>query len=853
MEKELTTRATGFGIRTGDVSGGVIAIDLDGFSASDLVEKIQGERGLPESTTWTSCKDGRTQILYQIPDEYRDRLKDFTRMSIKSWGDYQCKEGEQLELRYNKMQSVLPFSYHPETGMYKWTMHPLYGKVAIAPRFILDLVVGDLTDPASETFSDKKQSNPRVDKTFIGNRWEQYLDEFEYRPYDSIPLVNCLSPTHRDLVQTGVGQGGRDNTATAIAMDAVGCEQWLNKNGQAYDGSAEDIVREFCSRCSPPLSNKDATRIYKSAQKKNGKSSIEEKVGDNGLKAIVASHFWKQEKANYYQQSDRTKADQVKRQDTDDSDKPTRLNDKALIKYCRDRLNLRYNEITREIEIDGECLSIEPYLYLVDKHDVTAGKDKAADIFMMVAKENTYNPVKDYLESLTTKPISITNLASRYLGTENPLYDLFIEKMLIGAVARAYQAGCKLDTALVLQGEQGIGKSSFFDVLGGDYFDDSMGNGSDKDDLLTLHRSWIQEWGELDRIFGKKAVGEVKSFLSKRRDNFREPYARKTECFPRHSIIVGSVNDASFLNDSTGARRFWVVPVETSEIDIPQLKKERDQIWAAAVQAYKAGKTWWLTKEEEAQSAINNQQFQIKDEWQVIIEDYLSDNQEVTVRDILENALGLDKKDMGKGDQMRVTSSLITMGWKKTRKMVNGKRQYIWTAPPASPTQPAKDKVSHPKTPPQRGVVPPASPTQHNSETLMDKHSPSQKNDYQAKERQHLKIGETGETGEANLDEQGSVATAPPQSKGEAGQAGEPIDKTIPVEAGDKLIHRAWNGQIITSTVERIETKKVKAAPLSSDKKMIQNIHLNNAPYISSDSDDLIEIKDQWGKIKWQH
>ena len=460
------------------------------------------------------------------------------------------------------------------------------------------------------------------------------------------------------------------------------------------------------------------------------------------------------------------------------TDKETRLSDKELIQYCRERLNLRYNEMTREIEIDGKIVPTEPYLYLVDKHDITVGKDKATDIFMMVAKENTYNPVKDYLESLTCENFDITNLATRYLGTENPLYDLFIEKMLIGAVARAYQAGCKLDTALVLQGEQGIGKSSFFDVLGGDYFDDSMGNGSDKDDLLTLHRSWIQEWGELDRIFGKKAVGEVKSFLSKRRDNFREPYARKTECFPRHSIIVGSVNDASFLNDSTGARRFWVVPVEASEIDIPQLKKERDQIWAAAVQAYKAGRTWWLTKDEESQSAINNQQFQIRDEWQCTIEDFLGFSTQTTVHEILANALNMSPRDMDKGSQMRVSSILRSMGWIKKQKTVEGKRAYVWIAPPAPPTSPQTKGDAVSKTQSQIDIAPPAPPAPPFSETLT-----SNSNEGCASEKTQLsKTNNEGDAGDVNSSHAKDTAITPPQSKRDASNAGDAGDAAKPFE-----------------------------------------------------------------------
>mgnify|MGYP006426333989 CR=1 FL=1 len=455
------------------------------------------------------------------------------------------------------------------------------------------------------------------------------------------------------------------------------------------------------------------------------------------------------------------------------SDKPTRLDVKELIEYCEENLSLRYNELTREIEVDGKELSYEPYLYLVKEHNILVGKDKALDVFMMVAKENPFNPVKDYLESLTVAPIDITNLATRYLGTEDQLYNLFVEKMLIGAVARAYEPGCKLDTALVLQGEQGVGKSSFFDVLGGEFFDDSMGNGNDKDELLTLHRSWIQEWGELDRIFGKKAVGQVKSFLAKRRDTLREPYGRKTETFARHSIIVGSVNDSSFLNDPTGDRRFWVIPVGNNKINIPLLKEERDQIWSAAVEAYKAGVSWWLSDEDEKRSSENNKQFQIKDEWQTTIEDYLGLSNRTTVQEILANAFNFSPKDMDKGSQMRVSGIMKAMGWEKKRQLVDGKRHVYWVASdacatPTTPTTPTTSRCATSETPSYQGVATPTTPTTPISVTL--KQDDADEED--GKEIQSLKTGVSGVSPVENSDQQGISACATPRSDSGTGVSG---------------------------------------------------------------------------------
>ena len=291
-EKHYHGYASGYGLRLGDASGGLIALDIDGASVQQLLNAIAKDE-LPSTPMWTSGKPGRYQILFQIPDKYREQLKECYRTVLTTWNGYHCQEGEQLEIRYNGHQSVLPFSYHPETGKYEWLMSPEETPVAIAPDWLIRLAIGELTDPAEPKLPDPPQQQPKQ------NRWELYLENFEYRSHESIPLINCLSRDHRDLVASGVGEGNRDNTAIAIAMDAVGCEQWLTTNGQAYEGSADEIIRDFCSRCCPPLGDKDINRIYKSAQKGSKGSAIAHHYGDDALKAVVASYFWDKEKGSF--------------------------------------------------------------------------------------------------------------------------------------------------------------------------------------------------------------------------------------------------------------------------------------------------------------------------------------------------------------------------------------------------------------------------------------------------------------------------------------------------------------------------------------------------------------------------
>ena len=361
-----------------------------------------------------------------------------------------------------------------------------------------------------------------------------------------------------------------------------------------------------------------------------------------------------------------------------------RLSTDKLIEYVRTqyRDRLKLNVLQQRIELDSNEMLVEmAYLHLAEHDGIDCTKNKAADVFDSIAKENQYNPVRTYLDTVATKvaPIDLDNLSVRYFGTSNPLYDIFLKKTLIAAVARAYEPGCKHDTTLVLQGEQGVGKSSFFDILGGDWFDDSMGDGRTKDDLIILHKSWLQEWGEIERVFGKRQAGEIKAFLTRKKDLFRPPYGRTALNFPRRSIIVGSVNDGQFLVDPTGNRRYWVIPIAIDKIDLNKLKEERDAVWSAAVEAYRQGQPWWLSDVEESLSASNNRIFEVVDEWQGAIANYLKQREQVSITELLLQVFDYQLGQIQRRDQMRVANILTNLNWKKAgQKQHQGKRQVVW-------------------------------------------------------------------------------------------------------------------------------------------------------------------------------
>lgn len=348
---------------------------------------------------------------------------------------------------------------------------------------------------------------------------------------------------------------------------------------------------------------------------------------------------------------------------------------------------LRYNRLFSRVELRGEPFdpATAKINFVVDHGlKLRSSREDVSDCVVKLAKQNEYHPVREYLEDCYlrqgTDSKILEGFARRYFDSEQAIHQIALVKFLISAVARAYEPGCQVDAALILQGSQGTGKSTFFRTLASpDWFDDSFGNANDKDERLKLHCAWMLEWAELESIFKRKDVSQVKAFITTKIDKIRPPYGRSVETMARSSVFCGTTNQTDFLSDSTGNRRFWVIPVE-KEIDIAQLKKERDQIWAAATALYKSGQIWHLTSDESGLMSESRKQYEATDTWEDTILDWLEGKEEVSVQDILSNLLGLDLNQQDKRYQMRVRDVLIRANWRQRPNPVfhKGKRVRTW-------------------------------------------------------------------------------------------------------------------------------------------------------------------------------
>jgi predicted P-loop ATPase len=344
---------------------------------------------------------------------------------------------------------------------------------------------------------------------------------------------------------------------------------------------------------------------------------------------------------------------------------------------------LRYNQMKSLIELSGQPLDLNQVrLRIALEFDVDVPMQDALSIVEGLAKENSYHPVEDYLDGLAQQYPQpdltiLDDLAFRYFGTDEPLHNLYLRKTLIAAVARVKQPGCKHDTATILIGGQGIGKSTFWEKLfGRDWFTDELGDANEKDELMKLHRFWALEWAEFETVYKRKDVSSLKKFMTTRIDPIRIPYSRSHGEYPRQSVLVGTTNEEEILADPTGSRRFLIIPVH-KRIPVDQLEEEREQIWAAAYVLYRSGETWYLNSEDSAQQEEMNEDYQTEDPWQEIIAKYIGNQVEITATEIFQH-LQIDPVHQDMAFRKRIASVLRSLKWKSTRKRINGVQVRVW-------------------------------------------------------------------------------------------------------------------------------------------------------------------------------
>lgn len=320
-----------------------------------------------------------------------------------------------------------------------------------------------------------------------------------------------------------------------------------------------------------------------------------------------------------------------------------------------------------------------------------------------VTDDRRYHPIKEYLSALPEWDgvERVDSLLIDYFGAENNAYTRAVtRKTLCAAVQRVYHPGIKFDTMLVLNGGQGIGKSTLIKKLAGEWFSDSLILSDTKDSKTAaekLQGYWILEIGELAGL--RKAEEEtLKGFLSRQNDIYRAAFGRRTAQHPRQCIFIGTTNaESGYLRDTTGGRRFW--PVETPGTGVKKswdlTHEEVDQIWAEVIVRVNEGERLYLTKDEEALAKEEQIKAMETDEKEGLIRDFLEtalpenwDDMDLFARrnwltgegvraegkqvrdcictlEIWCECFGKDRSSMNRSDSASIISALIKLGWAK--------------------------------------------------------------------------------------------------------------------------------------------------------------------------------------------
>jgi len=343
---------------------------------------------------------------------------------------------------------------------------------------------------------------------------------------------------------------------------------------------------------------------------------------------------------------------------------------------------LRFNSFTQRVEMtDGVPINRQKSIQITDIDitniiiwfaeyiNMTVSEGDVYRVIDSIAAENSYHPVRDYLKSLTWDGDErIPAFFPIIFGAKDtPATRIFAKDFLVGSVARIMDPGCKNDDVLILQGSQGILKSTSLRVLfGKDYFCDTPFDFGSQNGYLTMIGNWCIEIAELSQFRRADAL-KAKAFFSQRTDEYRKPWGRNTVIVPRSCVFVGTTNQMKFLDDPTGNRRYMPIIVPKIHLDI--LEEERDQIWAEAMVKYedciKTGEGWWFDSRNADVCSVQNQHFD-EDAWEDLILKYVVefDVSVIHTQTIVDEVLKLESSQITNFAKTRIRSIMEHIGWK---------------------------------------------------------------------------------------------------------------------------------------------------------------------------------------------
>jgi len=380
--------------------------------------------------------------------------------------------------------------------------------------------------------------------------------------------------------------------------------------------------------------------------------------------------------------------------------------------------SIRFNGLTKQVEITAELfkdvssnvLATDVMNWMDRKWQVTANRTQIEDQLLLIARRNEYNPVAEYLRAVKwdRKPRIDTWLID-YCGAEDTDFNRRVGAMwMISACARGLVPGSKVDTVLILEGRQGVGKSKAASVLAGSWFSDSPLVIGNKDSMQMASYRWIIELAELASLRASETESQ-KAFISARVDNYRPPYGKAPEEFKRYAVFIGSTNQGEYLPDETGNRRYW--PVAVGECDTIRLRADRDQLWAEAAYRYLhadlnpslahpecPGERWWFeTETEQDMAALVVEKRRPENTWAGLIREWSRRNsvgvnvrRQWTLAEIAKSALDIEIEKLP-GRQKGISAAIKEAGLLPT---LGDEGQPMWRLPEGTSPEIAESSTS---------------------------------------------------------------------------------------------------------------------------------------------------------------
>lgn len=580
------------GLATGSVSQNVFVIDLDidedrGIDGYHSLEDWQREHGdFPE--TWTAITGRGGYHLY-----YRGNGKIKNRAGII----------DGVDIRGNGGYVVAPPSIHKNGNRYEWEYSPDEFEIAKAD-----------------------------------NNVEYFLNHDDHRQSASFTMPNIVS----------AGQRNQMLFRFACMMQAKG----------ASDQSVfAATMAENESSCSPPLTEQEVRIIVSSATKYDKGKPIH--IDSEGVATrenkddVIGNPEWVLSFLDC-------------NHDKDGNIKSVKqfVHNFEIVMDKDDRFagKIRFNEFAQQLYLCGNVpWEKEDNCRAWSSHDDSAlfslvqadyglkSRQDFADALKNVSMRNKFHPVRELLDSLTWDGKEhIRSLLPEYLGAEDSDYTYQVMRLwMLGAVSRVYKPGNKFDYTIILQGSQGIGKSTFLKQLAMDdsWFNDSLDSLDSDKAVQSLTGSWIIELAELKSLARTAGgVESVKRFLTATQDKYRIPYERRADTFYRQCVFAGTTNKDDFLQDETGNRRFLIVQTgvkkPSKSLFVPEIMDTIKLAWAEAVHIWKNEKPQLILPEAYMQEAKELQEANMADDGKRgIILDYLEGKTQVCAREIWFEAL----------------------------------------------------------------------------------------------------------------------------------------------------------------------------------------------------------------------